>query len=218
MSERPPCQVDPLTAPQALWLRGLLRYTRNITMAHPLQGSLPNMSPLFCALTFGYQNRLQLLTLSYKSTQHGGYILSDNGARAPYDPNTRLVNGVVLSLMNSNSPEIGLRLYGEARLVPSAELPEATIAYNAVRTLKGLPERWPGPKNEEDPGEALFAVAITHADTQGECRTKRRNPVDEGHPAVDLDVLRGFETMPPLANPPNTMATLHAGLEATGYT
>src|SRR5688572_18499141 len=186
MSITPPCEIRPIDDHKALWLRGLLRYTRDIEMVHPVAGSLPNVSTLFCALTFDWGDRLRLLTLSYKSTRHARYIAAGEEIAAPYDPNVRLRGGVVLKLTNTASPDLSLRMYGRAYEVPAREVPEAIAAYNAVRRLKRAPERKPGPKNPEDPGEVLYAVDVTYADTQGECWSQGRNHVGEGHPTVDL--------------------------------
>jgi hypothetical protein len=180
-----------------MWLRGLLRYVRNAEIVTPGPNGLPNITTMFGGFTFGFQNRLHLIFNSYSSTDHAMYIEQTNAQAAEHAeaprPNT------ALTIANTFSKEVTLLMEGYARLLEDpAEVNEGKIAYDATRRLKQLPRVDLAPKTPDDPPRSLYAAKVLSAKTQGERFSVHGNHVGEGHPIVDLESLRGFETLPPL--------------------
>jgi len=216
-----PCEPLPLPAEKILWFRGLLRYMRNLHLIHPIEGQLPNVSPLFCALTFDFDDRLQLLMVSNPTARRSRYMAAGTETGVWYDDRIKLIDGVVILVMNGHSPEPALRFAGEARVLPREEWTAGMIVYNGLRDLKGCPNiSLDEPRGPNDVGRGMYIVDINYADTQAHCVDENREYVDEAHPTVDIDLLRGFETLPALLpgqSPPVTISELYEHFETSGY-
>ena len=201
-----------------VWLRALLRYTRNAEMGTNVPDDVPNMTTLFCGFTSTYRpGELTLLFKSYLHTDHATVIIKSLATRDSGEP---LKANVSLKVLNSLSPEMNLMMKGWAEPIVSDEISPALAAYNRVRLLKGDEEKTLGPKNDEDTSEILFAVKVLHAQTQSRRLSSNNNHIGEGHPPIIIQKLLGFEDLPRLGKEqpvPRTKIELKVHLERKGY-
>lgn len=190
-----PGETRDLPPSSYMWLKGLLRYNRDIIISHNVPGDLPNMPPVFCGITSTYKpGKLTLLFASYDHTDHSQEF-TKRLAENPHADN------VAMQVINAASPEISLMMRGRAEPVAPEDEPRAIEEYNKIRILKNEDKiESVGAKSDEDTARRFWAVDITSAWTQGERWSKNDNHIGEGHPVVDIDKLLGFEELPQLTN------------------
>jgi hypothetical protein len=195
-----------ITQSELLWLRGLLRYTRDIELATPGVNGLPNMTTLFCGM-FTTERGVSLLYASPDHADHSQYIDGAHGSPvlAPSGAN------VALKVVNSASKEINLMLEGYASRVPEDQVGSRLFLLNHLRSLKREP---PTSLDRADPIAdpwTLYEVEMLAAKAQGERLSADGRHVGEGHPVVSLPDLRNFESLAGIPNfekPPATIREL----------
>lgn len=191
-----PGEVRNLPPSSYMWLKGLLRYTRDVIIGHNVPGDIPNIPPVFCGISSEFvPGQLTLLFSSYDHTDHSQALAQ----RLESEPEA---DNLVMQVINTASPEITLMMRGRAQPVAREDEPRAIEEWNKIRKLKNEPEiESIGPKSDEDLSPRRFwAVPVAEAWTQGERWSEGGNHIGEGHPEVDIQRLLGFENLPTLTN------------------
>jgi hypothetical protein len=189
MSEQYPAR-DPLPA-EIEWAREhLLTKVRNLTLVTVSPEGEPHISTILSAMTERFDDGLFQLWFSNIDTNHSRYI--DAAATRAQAAGHLAVAPVLFNLYDSASPNISMKLRGQARRLDGYAETLALDVYNDIRHVRGEEPRLLGQQTEYSAPRGMYAARIIEATITVPRITPEGDYAGEGHADV-LPYLRGFE-------------------------